>query len=113
MAFGIGSWAIGLGGSTLYSPKMFGSIGGYGFMIFGGLNLVWLVLVWLFLPETSGRSLEAIDLLFEANSPFQRVMEKHFQQKKRVLAENGGEYGEWNGDRASEVKYGEEVYEGS
>ncbi len=57
-------------------------------MIFGGLNLVWFVLIYLFLPETSRRSLEAINLFFEVNSSFNRVMEMRYQEKKGILVES-------------------------
>lgn len=79
MAFGIIGWAVGLGAGTLYNPVMFNSIGGYGFFVYGGLNLVWYLLVLLFLPETSGRSLEEIDRLFETSHVFVWHMEKHHQ----------------------------------
>ncbi|KJY02548.1 MFS sugar transporter like protein [Zymoseptoria brevis] len=78
MAFGITGWAIGLGAGTLYNPVMFASIGGYGFFVYAGLNLLWFVLIYFFLPETSRRSLEAIERLFETRSPFVKDMERHF-----------------------------------
>ncbi|SMR43112.1 unnamed protein product [Zymoseptoria tritici ST99CH_3D1] len=79
MAFGITGWAIGLGAGTLYNPVMFASIGCYGFFVYAGLNLVWFVLIYLFLPATSRRSLEAIERLFETRSPFVKDMERHFK----------------------------------
>lgn len=92
MAFGIMGWAIGLGAGTLYNPEMFESISGYGFFIFAGLNLVFFCLVYLFLPETSGRSLESINTLFEQNSVFAPVMERRFQ-KLDVDEKTGYGYG--------------------
>jgi hypothetical protein len=80
MAFGITGWAIGLGAGTLYNPVMFESIGGYGFFVYAGLNLVWFALIYLFLPETSRRRLEAIERLFEIRSPFVKDMERHFNE---------------------------------
>ncbi len=91
MGFGIAGWAVGLGACTLYSPPMFNSIGGNGFFIFGGLNLVWFVLVYLFLPETSQRSLETINFLFEPESPFNRVIERHFQERSQTLDQEAKE----------------------
>ena len=79
MAFGIIGWAVGLGAGTLYNPVMFNSIGGYGFFIYGGLNLGWYLLVLLFRPETSGRSLEQINRLFETSHIWEFQMEKHYQ----------------------------------
>lgn len=58
---------------------MFNRVGGYGFLVYGGLNIVWFVLIYLFLPETSRRSLEAINRLFETRSPFVRDMERHYR----------------------------------
>jgi hypothetical protein len=78
MAFGISGWAVGLGAGTLYNPVMFNAIGGYGFFVYAGLNLVWFALIYLFLPETSQRSLEAVNRLFETKSPFVRDMERHY-----------------------------------
>lgn len=83
MAFGISGWAIGLGAGTLYNPVMFNAIGGYGFFVYAGLNIVWFVLIYLFLPETSQRSLEAVERLFETKSPFVRDMEKHFRETEQ------------------------------
>ncbi|KAF2085274.1 general substrate transporter [Saccharata proteae CBS 121410] len=80
MAFGISGWSIGLGAGTLYNPQMFESIGGYGFFIFGGLNLAYFFLTYLFLPETSGRSLESMDTVFAQRSVFVRVMERRYRE---------------------------------
>jgi hypothetical protein len=85
MAFGITGWAIGLGAGTLYNPVMFDSIGGYGFFVYAGLNLLWFVLIYLFLPETSRRSLEAVERLFETRSPFVKDMERHFRESEPIV----------------------------
>jgi MFS family permease len=82
MALGIMGWSIGLGCGTLYNPIMFQNMGGKGFFIFAGLNLLFFVLVYLFIPETSGRSLEAINTLFEADKPFNRSMEKRYREMR-------------------------------
>ena len=87
MAFGISGWAVGLGAGTLYNPVMFDSIGGYGFFVYGGLNLLWFVLIYLFLPETSRRSLEAVNRLFEIKSLFVRDMERHFRETRGYQTE--------------------------
>lgn len=63
---------------------MFARIGGYGFFVYAGLNLVWFVLIYLLLPETSRRSLEAIERLFETRSPFVKDMEQHFRSTERM-----------------------------
>lgn len=98
MAFGIAGWAIGLGAGTLYNPVMFNSIGGYGFFVYAGLNLVWFVLIYLFLPETSRRSLEAIERLFETRSPFVGDMERHYRAFEDVGSGESEENVEKDGD---------------
>lgn len=93
MAFGISGWAVGLGAGTLYNPVMFNSIGGYGFFVYAGLNIVWFVLIFLFLPETSQRSLENVEWLFETKSPFVRDMERHYKAVEMVGKGGRGEDG--------------------
>jgi hypothetical protein len=83
MAFGVCGWAIGLGCGILYNPVLFKNMGGKGFFIFGRLNILFFILVLLFLPETSERSLEAINTLFEAENPFNRATERHYQEMRR------------------------------
>jgi hypothetical protein len=61
------------------------SIGYKTFYIFGVLNYVSLIIVYCFFPETAGRSLESIDLLFRSNSWFVWNNEKDF---KRLKAEH-------------------------
>ena len=78
MAFGITGWAIGLGNGTLYNPVMFSRIGGYAFFNYAGLNIIWFTFVYLFLPETSRKSLETINRLFETKSPLVRDMERYY-----------------------------------
>lgn len=102
MAFGITGWAVGLGAGTLYNPVMFNAIGGYGFFVYAGLNLVWFVLIYLFLPETSRRSLEAVERLFETRSPFVRDMERHFKSFELMDAARSDEDVESNLKREEE-----------
>jgi MFS family permease len=98
MALGITGWAIGLGCGALYNPVLFQNMGGKGFFIFAGLNLLFFILVFLFLPETSGRSLEAINVLFETNNPLNYAMEKRYQefrqQERAASGDDGGDYQE-------------------
>lgn len=53
-------------GNSKAVPEMFIGLTHAGTMFFfSGITLIGLVWVWFFLPETSGRSLEAIDAIFE------------------------------------------------
>lgn len=61
---------------------MVASIGYKTFYIFGALNYVSLIVVYCFFPETAGRSLESIDLLFRSNSWFVWNNEKDYRRLK-------------------------------
>ena len=63
-------WGIGIGSGVLWFPKVVDEIGYKTFYIFGVLNYVCIAIVYCFFPETAGRSLESIDLLFRSNSWF-------------------------------------------
>ncbi|WWC72735.1 uncharacterized protein I206_106699 [Kwoniella pini CBS 10737] len=45
-------------------PTMTASIGAYTFLFFGCINLVFLPFIYFFYPETTGRSLEELDVIF-------------------------------------------------
>ncbi|KAF4833165.1 Sugar transporter STL1 [Colletotrichum siamense] len=87
--FGITGWAIGVGMTTLVNPIMFDVLENRTYFLFAGLNLVWIPIVYLFYPETSGRSLESIDALFAANSVFTWNMERNYKAHSDVLANRG------------------------
>ncbi|KAM0282153.1 hypothetical protein ACHAQH_003193 [Verticillium albo-atrum] len=87
--FGITGWAIGVGMTTLVNPIMFDVLENRTYFLFAGLNLLWIPVVFLFYPETSGRSLESIDALFAANSIFNTHMERSYKEHGNVLAERG------------------------
>ncbi|KAK5199363.1 hypothetical protein LTR99_001404 [Exophiala xenobiotica] len=78
-------WGIGIGTGVFWFPPVVASIGYKTFYIFGVLNYVSLIIVYCFFPETAGRSLESIDLLFRSNSWFVWNNEKDF---KRLKAEH-------------------------
>ncbi|OAA61818.1 major facilitator superfamily transporter sugar [Niveomyces insectorum RCEF 264] len=86
--FGITGWAIGVGWTTLVNPIMFGKLESRTYFLFAGLNLIWIPIVYLFYPETAGRSLESIDALFSTSSPFNWEMEKAYREHGDVLAEH-------------------------
>ena len=62
-------------GNSKAVPEMFiGMTTGGTMFFFSGITLLGLGWVWFFLPETSGKSLEAIDAIFEL--PWQKIGRK-------------------------------------
>ncbi|KAJ9616392.1 hypothetical protein H2200_000110 [Cladophialophora chaetospira] len=61
---------------------MFQALGENGFYIHAVFNIVAIVIVYCFYPETSCRTLEEIDLLFASKTPFVWETEKKFQELK-------------------------------
>ncbi|KAL7424631.1 hypothetical protein Q5752_000315 [Cryptotrichosporon argae] len=87
--FGVTGWAIGVGTTTLANPSIFASLENRAYFLFAGLNLLWVVTVYFFYPETKDRSLESINILFIPNSPFNSAAEKSWREHHNgdVLAE--------------------------
>ena len=83
--FGVTGWAIGVGTTTLANPSLFGKLANRAYFLFAGFNLIWILIVFLFYPETKDRSLESINLLFEPNSPFNSAAERSWKEH------NGGD----------------------
>ena len=74
---------------------MFASLGEKTLYIFGACNLITIPMVWALYPETNGRTLEEMDLLFAADSPWVRDAERNFARLKEenpdlVLAASRG-----------------------
>lgn len=67
--FGVTGWAIGVGTTTLANPSIFATLQNRAYFLFAGFNLAWVIVVYLFYPETKDRSLEAINVLFYPKSP--------------------------------------------
>jgi MFS family permease len=87
--FGITGWAIGVGMTVLVNPIMFDRLENRTYFLFAGLNLLWIPVVYLFYPETAGRSLESIGVLFSANSPFNWHMEQAYRSQGELLERKG------------------------
>ena len=66
---------------------MFSTLGYKTLILFGVFNFLSLPLVYFFFPETRGRTLEEINLLFAAESPFASANEHEYH---RLLNEAGG-----------------------
>ncbi|KAG9253154.1 general substrate transporter [Emericellopsis atlantica] len=84
-AFGVAGWAIGFGGGSLLVPIMFSGIGEKTFYVFGAAMFFYIPVVYCFLPETAGRTLEAMDFLFASDSWFTWEEEKVYRQKMEEL----------------------------
>jgi hypothetical protein len=87
-SFGVFGWAVGCGSTTLAIPSMFAVLGYKALIVFGAFNFASLPLVYLFFPETKGRSLEEINLLFASASPLASANEAEYT---RLLSESGGD----------------------
>ncbi|KAK5271945.1 hypothetical protein LTR99_000896 [Exophiala xenobiotica] len=87
-SFGVFGWAVGCGSTTLAIPSMFAVLGYKALIVFGAFNFASLPLVYLFFPETKGRSLEEINLLFASASPLASANEAEYT---RLLTEAGGD----------------------
>ena len=86
-AFGVFGWAVGCGTTTLVIPSMFAALGWKTLVVFGAFNFGSVPLVWFFFPETKGRSLEEINLLFCSESPLVKENERTYDE---ILQRSGG-----------------------
>jgi hypothetical protein len=86
-SFGVFGWAVGCGTTTLVIPSMFSSLGWRTLIVFGAFNFCSLPLVFFFFPETKGKSLEEINLLFSSSSP---IVSENKEAYRRMLEEAGG-----------------------
>ncbi|KAL4926860.1 putative MFS monosaccharide transporter [Aspergillus undulatus] len=86
-AFGVVGWSIGNGWLTLLCPVMFEAINEKTLYVFAASNVIAIPMVWAFYPESNQRTLEDMDLLFAADTPWVWDAEKTFA---RLKAENPG-----------------------
>ncbi|TNY17917.1 general substrate transporter [Rhodotorula diobovata] len=84
-AMGVAGWSIGNGWCTLLVPVMFDKIKENALYIFGCANILAIVVVWAFYPETANRTLEEIDFLFYSDSPFVWAAEASHKRLKGEL----------------------------
>jgi hypothetical protein len=94
-AWGVVGWSIGNGWLTLLCPVMFNAIGEKTLYIFGACNVITIPMVWALYPETNQRTLEEMDLVFAADSPWVWDAEENFRRLKEenpnlVLAASRG-----------------------
>lgn len=71
-----------LSSQTLLCPVMFNSIGEKTLYIFGISNIISIPIVWALYPESNQRTLEDMDLLFAADTPWNWDAERTFAQLK-------------------------------
>lgn len=103
-SYGVFGWAIGCGITTLVIPSMFATLGWKTLIVFGAFNFASLPLVYFYFPETNGRTLEEINLLFAASRPFVKANEAEFS---KMVSAAGGNIA------VAERKLMEEVDEGA
>jgi MFS family permease len=81
-AWGVFGWSIGNGWLTLLCPVMFDHIGENTLHIFGACNILAIPMVWALYPESNQRTLEEMDLLFAADTPWVWDAERNFARLK-------------------------------
>ncbi|CAL5871477.1 uncharacterized protein PFLUO_LOCUS5728 [Penicillium psychrofluorescens] len=86
-AFAIFGWSVGSGLTTLLIPIMLENIGYGTFILFACFNIIAIPAVYFIYPETNGRSLEEMNLLFA--SPSLRVSANK-REYDRMLRAAGG-----------------------
>lgn len=77
-AWGVVGWSIGNGWLTLLCPVMFEAVGEYTLFIFAACNFLTIPMVWALYPESNQRTLEEMNLLFAADSPWNWEAEKNY-----------------------------------
>ncbi|TKX22683.1 sugar transporter-like protein 19 [Elsinoe australis] len=77
-AWGVVGWSIGNGWCVLLLPTIFARLNEKTLYIFGGVNVLSIIVVWALYPETNQRTLEEIDLVFACDSIWNWDAEKHF-----------------------------------
>jgi hypothetical protein len=86
-AFTIFGWAVGCGANTFIIPIMLDRLGWKTFLVFGCCNVISMPLVWFIFPEVAGKPLEAVSLLFSADSV---LVSENVRGYERMMDEAGG-----------------------
>ncbi|OQO00197.1 hypothetical protein B0A48_13984 [Cryoendolithus antarcticus] len=81
-AWGVVGWSIGNGWLTLLCPVMFNAISEKTLYIFGACNILSIPMVYCLYPESNQRTLEEMDLLFAADTPWVWDAERNFERLK-------------------------------
>ncbi|KAI7878478.1 general substrate transporter [Lichtheimia hyalospora FSU 10163] len=80
-AWSVVGWSIGNALVMEITPPLLGSIGWCTFFLFGALNFAAIPIVWALYPETAGKSLEEVDMLFSTKSLLVWNAEKELRAK--------------------------------
>lgn len=72
-------------GQTLLLPVCFANIAEKTYYLFGIANAISIPVVWALYPETNQRTLEEVDLLFMADTPWNWDAERTFDKMKREM----------------------------
>jgi len=86
-AWGVVGWSIGNGWLTLLCPVMFNNIGEKTFYIFGACNILAIPMVYCLYPETNQRTLEEINALFLADTPWVWDAEAAYKKEMELRPE--------------------------
>jgi MFS family permease len=87
-AFTVFGWAVGCGANTFIIPILLDRLGWTTFLLFGCCNVVSMPLVWFLFPEVAGKPLEAVTLLFSADSVLVR---DNVREYERMMDQAGGD----------------------
>ena len=77
-AWGVVGWSIGNGWCTLLLPTIFAKLHEKTLYIFGGVNVLSIIVVWALYPETNQRTLEEMNLVFACDSIWNWNCEKEY-----------------------------------
>ncbi|WWD16756.1 hypothetical protein CI109_101188 [Kwoniella shandongensis] len=77
-------WSIGNGIVTEITPFLFNAIGEWTFLLFCVLNVLGIPYIYFLYPETAGRSLEQMDILFAQDSMFVHKQSKNLENLAKV-----------------------------
>ncbi|KAF2164806.1 hypothetical protein M409DRAFT_24711 [Zasmidium cellare ATCC 36951] len=78
-AWGVAGWSVGNGTLTLALPYIVAAINEKLLYIFGAVNIVSIPIVWALYPESNQRTLEEMDALFSASTPWVWDAERNFK----------------------------------
>ncbi|KAI8138061.1 general substrate transporter [Fennellomyces sp. T-0311] len=86
-AWSVVGWSIGNALIMEVTPPMIATIGWASFLVFAGFNFLTIPIVWALYPETSGKTLEELDIVFSTKSMLVYRAEKELAALKE---QNGG-----------------------
>ncbi|OCF78294.1 hypothetical protein I204_00232 [Kwoniella mangroviensis CBS 8886] len=86
-AVSVVGWSIGNGVVTEITPFLFNAIGEWTFLLFSLLNVLAIPWIYFLYPETAGRSLEQMDVLFAQESIFVHRQQKMLESLEKANPE--------------------------